>query len=182
MTVRGTVLIDRDGTMGGDHTLEYPQEYAPFPGTAEAIALLRREGYRVLVVTNQACIARGKDLGYDFAAEFRAIGADDWFLCPHDTPDGCSCRKPAPGLLLQAQRKYGFDMTQAFMVGDRWSDMAAGGAVGARLVLVLTGRGRDALGADREKWVGYAPDYVADDLLDAARWITGTVPESGRPE
>jgi len=166
-----TVFVDRDGTMGGTHTVEYPQDYEAYPFTYDAFARLHKAGLRVMVVTNQSCIARGKDGGYDFGAEFSDIGADDWFICPHDSQDQCACRKPQPGLLQQAQKKYGMDMTACYMVGDRWSDMVAGGAVGAKLVLVLTGRGHEALAEDRDKWAEYTPVYVADTLWDAAVWI-----------
>ncbi len=165
------VFIDRDGTMGGEHTIEYPQDYRPFPGTAEAFALLNAHGYAPMVFTNQSCIARGKDGGYDFGAEFAAIGAADWFLCPHDAPDHCSCRKPEPGLLYQARDKYGLELSECIVIGDRWSDMVAGGRAGCRLILVRTGRGNDALAEDREKWAEYQPELVADTLLDAARWL-----------
>ncbi len=165
------VFIDRDGTMGGDKTPEHPWDYTPFSRTAEAFALLNRHGFFPVVVTNQSCIARGKAGDYDFGAEFRAIGAADWFLCPHDTADGCDCRKPAPGLLYRARDKYGLDLSEAYMIGDRWSDMAAGGRAGCRLILVRTGRGGEALGRDREKWREYEPAYVAEDLYDAACWL-----------
>lgn len=166
------LLIDRDGTMGGgSYAMRTPQEYAPYPNTAEAFRLLKEAGFPIYIVTNQSCIARGLDGGYDFDAEFRDIGADDWFICPHDSGDCCDCRKPEPGLLLQAQKKYDLDLTQCFMIGDRWTDMVAGGRVGCRLILVLTGRGKEALEQEREKWGAYSPDYIAKDLLHAAQWL-----------
>lgn len=165
------VFIDRDGTMGADSNIEFPWTYRPLPDTAAAFALLRESGYTPMVFTNQSCIARGKDDGYDFAAEFRGIGAADWFICPHDDGDDCDCRKPKPGLLLQAKEKYDLDLTDCVVIGDRWSDMAAGGAVGCRLILVTTGRGKEALTVDRAKWVAYEPDLVADDLYRAALWL-----------
>lgn len=165
------VFIDRDGTMGGAPALEYPTDYRPFDGTQEAFRLLRQNGFAPMIFTNQSCIARGKDRGYDFAAEFAEIGAVDWFICPHDTPDRCSCRKPEPGLLLQAKEKYGLDLSTCYVIGDRWSDMAAGGRVGCQLILVRTGRGEEALSEDREKWQPYQPAAVVDDLLAAAKWL-----------
>ena len=165
------VFIDRDGTMGGAAALEFPDQYAPFDGTREAFALLRRYGFSPMVFTNQSCIARGKDRGYDFAAEFADIGAVDCFICPHDTDDRCSCRKPETGLLLQAQEKYELNLADCIVIGDRWSDMEAGGRAGCQLILVRTGRGEEALGADREKWKDYQPLTVADDLLAAVKWI-----------
>lgn len=165
------VFIDRDGTMGGGHTVEYPWEYAPYPGTAEAFRALKEHGFAPMVVTNQSCIARGKSGSYDFAAEFARIGAVDWFICPHDTADRCACRKPGTGLLEQARTKYRLSMDQCYMIGDRWSDMVAGGRVGCRLILVMTGRGRESLGTARGQWRDYRPVYIAQDLKDAADWL-----------
>ena len=133
--------------------------------------MLREHGVLALVTTNQSCIARGLDGGYDFAAEFRDIGADGWFICPHDRQDGCRCRKPGTGLIEQARDRYDLDLARSYMIGDRWSDMLAGGRMGMRLIPVLTGKGRETLGAEREKWQPYAPAYIARDLPDAARWI-----------
>ena len=164
-------FIDRDGTMGGDYYVKYPWDYSPYPGTREAFRLLNEAGIPAIIITNQSCIARGLDNGYDFAQEFRNIGATDWFICPHDTLDQCGCRKPEPGLLYQAQRKYGMDIKDCYMIGDRWSDMAAGGRAGVHLILVRTGRGQESLGVDRGKWRDYEPDYIANDLFDAAQWL-----------
>lgn len=165
------VFIDRDGTMGDNANLLHPQDFVPFPFVAEAVAILHRAAVKVFAFSNQSCLARGLDGGYDFKAEFLRYGMDDSFICPHDDADRCLCRKPEPGLLLEARAKYGLDLKKCVVVGDRWSDMAAGGKVGAHLVLVRTGRGADALGCDRAKWSAYRPDFVADHLLAAARFI-----------
>jgi HAD superfamily hydrolase (TIGR01662 family) len=165
------VFIDRDGTMGGEYYVEYPDQYTPYDGTREAFALLSGSGFTPMIFTNQSCIARGKDKGWDFDAEFRDIGAFDWFICPHDNGDNCACRKPKTGLLEQAKNKYDLDMTDCYVIGDRWSDMAAGGKMGCKLILVMTGRGEESLGCDRDKWAEYQPVYVADNLLKAAEWL-----------
>ena len=164
MDNRTFVFIDRDGTMGGPYYVKYPTDYYPYEGTPEAFQLLKENGYPAVIITNQSCIARGLDGGYDFAAEFRDIGAYDWFICPHDSHDHCRCRKPESGLFEQAVAKYD-------MIGDRWSDMAAAGKMGIKLVLVMTGRGEKALGVDREKWSDYDPIFVAKDMLEAVRFI-----------
>ena len=164
-------FIDRDGTMGGGHTVEYPWDYTPFPDTAAAFALLRENGLRPMIFTNQSCIARGKNGNYDFDAEFAAIGAEDWFICPHDTGDGCSCRKPQAGLLYAARDKHGLCLSECYVIGDRWSDMVAGGKAGCKLILVRTGRGEEALTVDRDKWSEYAPLFVAENLWQAAQWL-----------
>lgn len=165
------VFIDRDGTMGGEYYVEYPDQYTPYEGTREAFELLSGSGFTPMIFTNQSCIARGKDKGWDFAAEFRDIGAADWFICPHDNGDNCTCRKPKTGLLEQAQKKYDIDMSDCYVIGDRWSDMAAGGKMGCKLILVMTGRGEESLGCDRDKWGEYEPVYVASNLLEAAKWL-----------
>ncbi len=165
------VFIDRDGTMGGDHTVEYPQDYYHYKGTKEAFSILKENGFSPMIFTNQSCIARGKDGGYDFAQEFSQIGAVDWFICPHDTDDNCNCRKPKTGLLLAAKEKYELCMNECYVIGDRWSDMLAGGRMGCKLILVKTGRGAEALDTDREKWAQYSPCYVAENLYEAAKWL-----------
>ena len=157
MDNRTFVFIDRDGTMGGPYYVKYP---------TEAFRWLKENGYPAVIITNQSCIARGLDGGCDFAAEFRDIGAYDWFICPHDSHDHCRCRKSESGLFEQAVAKYDMDL-----IGDRWSDMAAAGKMGIKLVLVMTGRGEKALGVDREKWSDYDPIFVAKDMLEAVRFI-----------
>lgn len=165
------VLIDRDGTMGGEYYVKHPQDYSPYPGTREAFQAFAKAQLPAYIVTNQSCIARGLDGGYDFAAEFRDIGAADWFICPHDTQDHCHCRKPETGLIEQARDRHHLQLTRCYMVGDRWTDMLAGGRMGMKLVLVKTGRGPEALGVDRPLWADYEPAHVADTLLAATQWI-----------
>ena len=172
MDNRTFVFIDRDGTMGGPYYVKYPTDYYPYEGTPEAFQLLKENGYPAVIITNQSCIARGLDGGYDFAAEFRDIGAYDWFICPHDSHDHCRCRKSESGLFEQAVAKYDMDLSKCYMIGDRWSDMAAAGKMGIKLVLVMTGRGEKALGVDREKWSDYDPIFVAKDMLEAVRFIS----------
>lgn len=165
------VFIDRDGTMGGGYNIEYPTEYKAFDFTKAAFTKLKENGFMPIVFTNQSCIARGKDLGYDFELEFKEVGAFDFFLCPHDDKDNCNCRKPKTGLLELAREKYRLDMSECFVIGDRWSDMVSGGKMGCRLVLVLTGRGNEALGIHRDKWKEYEPDFVAENLMEATEWL-----------
>ena len=168
------VFIDRDGTMGGGHTVEYPWKYRPYPGTAETFRLLRGHGFAPMIFTNQSCIARGKDAGYDFAGEFGAIGAQDWFICLHDDGDRCFCRKPQPGLLYQARDKYGLQLSRSFVIGDRWSGYGGRGKGGLRADFGPHRAGEDALSGERDKWADYTPDYVADDLLEDAQWLCKT--------
>lgn len=165
------VFIDRDGTMGGGYNVEYPTDYTAFDFTKESFEMLKENGYTPIVFTNQSCIARGKDGGYNFADEFEKIGATDYFLCPHDDKDNCNCRKPKTGLIEQAKEKYNLNCEECFVIGDRWSDMVVGGKMGCKLILVLTGRGNEAIGKDREKWKEYSPVFVAENLKRAVEWL-----------
>ena len=165
------VFIDRDGTMGGDYYVEFPDEYYHYDGTREAFKMLNDNGFTPIIFTNQSCIARGKDRGYNFAAEFRDIGAKYWYICPHDDKDNCNCRKPKTGLLEQAKSELGLNMSDCYVIGDRWSDMYSGGKMGCKLILVLTGRGEESLGVDRNKWQDFEPVFIARDLKEAAEWL-----------
>ena len=169
------VFFDRDGTLGSAQEVRVPTDVDLLEGIPETFAALKAAGLLVYIVTNQSCIARGLDNGYDFGAEFRSYGADGWYICPHDTQDGCNCRKPQNGLLLQAQRENGLDLTRCIMIGDRRTDVLCGQSVGALGILVRTGRGL-AEEADQKDW---RADMVFDDFRQAADWIIKEVTENG---
>lgn len=130
-----SVFFDRDGTLGTLDDVRYPQTFRLFPDAKKTIEALKARGMRVFIASNQSCIARGTDGGYDFAREFSLLGADDWFICPHDKEDGCDCRKPKTGLLDAAVRKYGLLRRECAMVGDRETDIECGKAAGMFTVL-----------------------------------------------
>jgi D-glycero-D-manno-heptose 1,7-bisphosphate phosphatase len=166
---RPAVFLDRDGVVIGDtHYVHSIEKVRLLAGSAEAIAELNRAGWPVVIVTNQAGVARGffsietLQKIHDHMAELlRGHGArvDGVYYCPHH-PEGelpeyrrvCECRKPKPGLLLRAARELSLDLTRSWMVGDRISDLEAGSAVGCRTVLVRTGYGNlvNLLELDRE--------------------------------
>ena len=146
------VILDRDGTINhdsGDY-IKSPAEWTPIPGSLEAIARLHQADYRVVVATNQSGIGRGL---FDTQALFaihdklqRALGQvggriDAFFFCPHKPDDGCRCRKPQPGMLIEVARRFNVPIEDVFMVGDSRKDLEAAAAAGARPVLVLTGSG-----------------------------------------
>ncbi len=166
------VFIDRDGTLGGTGHFIHPDAFRLYPSATEAISLLKRSGLKLFALTNQHRIARGEATVAQFQAEFATHGLDGSYICPHRPEDGCDCRKPLPGLLHQAAREHGLDLTRCAVVGDVGAtDMLAAAAVGAVKVLVRTGWGEGSLGAHRAAWAAVEPDYIADDLLDAARWL-----------
>jgi D-glycero-D-manno-heptose 1,7-bisphosphate phosphatase len=177
---RRYVLLDRDGTVNVEkHYLADPALLELYPGVADALRQLQAKGFGLAVVTNQAGIARGKitmaqldavhaKLGAMLAAE--GVALDGLYFCPHGPDDGCDCRKPLPGMIEQAVRELGFDPRRAFVVGDKGIDIDLGKAVGAQTILVRTGYGAET---EREKRA--SPDFVADDLPAAARWILARV-------
>ena len=175
------VFLDRDGTINYD-SAEYIKsrfEFKFIPGSIEAIKLLTLSGFTSIVVTNQSALARKLispgELDYIHTMMKDVIGSGggeikDIFFCPHMPNDGCQCRKPAPGLLLQAQRKYNIDLSTAIMVGDSAKDIECAHNAGCgKAVLVKTGKDDDAEHMLKTKQI--STDHTADNLYDAAKWI-----------
>jgi D-glycero-D-manno-heptose 1,7-bisphosphate phosphatase len=180
MTGRFAVL-DRDGTINieRDHLTD-PAELELIPGSAESVRRLHDElGLGVVVVTNQAHVGRGL-LPVDrlIAIHARLEGllvaegarVDAILYCPHTPEDECACRKPRPGLVLEAAQRFGFDPADTFVVGDHEADVAMGRSIGATTFLVLTGHGR----VEAPRAVGFA-DHVVPDLAAATDIIAGLV-------
>ncbi|HEY4957653.1 MAG TPA: D-glycero-beta-D-manno-heptose 1,7-bisphosphate 7-phosphatase [Caldimonas sp.] len=146
------VILDRDGTINEDRDdyVKSPDEWLPIPGALEAIARLNHAGWHTVIATNQAGLARGL---FDMATlnaiharmnrELATFGGriDAVFFCPHKPEDGCTCRKPLPGLLKTIGERYGVDLRETYMVGDSLRDLRAGVAVGCAPHLVRTGKG-----------------------------------------
>jgi D-glycero-D-manno-heptose 1,7-bisphosphate phosphatase len=171
--MRPAVFLDRDGVLnrafvraGVPHPPATLAEFELLPGVPAALELLRQHGFAPVVVTNQPDVARGtqtRAIVEAINARLRAeVSLDDLLVCYHDTPDGCDCRKPRPGMLLQAATRHALDLRRSFMVGDRWSDIVAGQAAGCTTILI------DMPYSGRERC---APDHIAADLPEAARLI-----------
>ena len=176
---RPCVFIDRDGTLNVEkHYLHRYEDWEWIPGSVEKLRELREAGFLTIVVTNQAGVGRGY---YDEAAikrlhalvdeELLAAGSgiDAYYYCPHHPEYGnvrdCDCRKPAPGMLMSAQRQWNVALKDSWMVGDKLSDIRAGLAAGVRCILVRTGYGQ--LEQD-----GCPPGVLlADDFAEAASLI-----------
>jgi D-glycero-D-manno-heptose 1,7-bisphosphate phosphatase len=168
------VFLDRDGVInqaivrGGK---PYPPagvgELVIPPDALPALQALKAAGFVLLVVTNQPDIARGKQTLAAVEAIHHALQAvlplDDFFLCPHDDPDHCACRKPRPGLLLDGAAKYDLDLSRSFMVGDRWRDIEAGAQAGCATVWIDFGY--------REKRSSVEPSATVNSLRAAVDWI-----------
>ncbi len=178
-----TVFLDRDGVINVDspNYIKSWDEFCFIAGSRDAIARLNRHGITVIVVTNQSMINRGMVplavLQTMHANLCRAVGDSgglitDIFFCPHRPDESCVCRKPAPGMILEARERHGIDLTRAVMVGDSAKDILAGRAAGCGwTVLVRTGNGLQA--ADALAGEGIRPDHLADDLAAAVTWILG---------
>lgn len=153
MEQRRYVLMDRDGVINHDSEdfIKSPEEWRPIDGSLEAIALLNKHGYDIMVVTNQSGLARGLfDLSmlskiHDkmhrlLAQKGGQIAAI--YYCPHGPDDLCNCRKPKPGLLEQFALEKNVDLKTVYFIGDSLRDIQAAQAVGAKPILVLTGKGQ----------------------------------------
>jgi len=184
---RRAVFIDRDGTISEEvGYVNHPSRYRVFPYAAEAIKLLNEAGWRAILVTNQAGVARGYftedliKLVHDILRqELERNGArlDAIYYCPHHPSVGtppfkvaCDCRKPKPGLIERAARDFDLDLAQSWMVGDRYGDVELARNAGVRSAFVLSGYGRGEWEYQRATWQ-HEPDLIADDLLAAVRKI-----------
>ena len=174
---QSAVFLDRDGVLneaiirGGK---PYPPrdlgEFAITAGARASLDALKREGFLLVVVTNQPDVARG----VASRAEVDAINAilaarlplDAIEVCEHDDKERCDCRKPKPGMMLRAQQKLGIDLASSFMVGDRWRDIEAGQRAGCRTVLIGDGYGET---------FPCAPTVKVASLPRAASWIIGQI-------
>jgi len=184
---RRAVFLDRDGTINREvGYLDQPSKVELLPRSAKAIGSLNRAGFQVVVVTNQSGVARGYfteemltkvhqrliKLLQEEGAHLNGI-----YYCPHHPEEGkppyrkdCNCRKPKPGMLLEASRDLNLDLSRSFMVSDKYSDLQMIHQLGVKGILVLTGFGEKEL-AQVVQQGNPSPDYVAEDLEDAAQWI-----------
>lgn len=154
------VFLDRDGVINEQapphqYILSWKQ-FKYLPGVYEAIGALNKGGYKVIIVTNQRCVARGlatiediEDLNRRLIQDIAAHGGkiDAMYYCPHDDTDQCECRKPKPGMLIKAEKdllEKGFkvDKERSWMIGDFWSDIQTGVRYGVNTIRILSG-GKD---------------------------------------
>jgi D-sedoheptulose 7-phosphate isomerase len=182
---RRAVFLDRDGVInrafvrdGKPFPPPTPQELEVLPDVPEALRELKSYGYLLIVVTNQPDVGRGKQsrqaLDAMHEALRKSLPLDDIFVCCHTEKDNCNCRKPSPGMFLEAAQKHNIDLAASFMVGDRWRDIEAGYNAGCKTILVDYGYSERP--PDRE------PDLRVTSLREAADWIIRSTPQGARPE
>ena len=164
----------RDGKPVPPPTL---QELEVLPGVPEALRELKQHGYELLVVTNQPDVGRGKQSRQALDAMHKLLSdrlpIDDILVCTHSDADKCDCRKPLPGMLLEAARKHNVDLAASFMVGDRWRDIEAGYNAGCKTILIDYGYS--------ERPPDRVPDLRVGSLREAADWIIRSTPKGVNP-
>ena len=168
------VFIDRDGTIMQD--ADYcsdPREVKIFPRVAEALRRLKSKGFKLIIITNQSGIGRG----FFTVEQYRAVEAevlrqlgdgliDATYFCPDVPGQHSSCRKPAPGMIVEATREHQIDLARSFLIGDKEIDAECGRNVAMRTIRVRTGFDRETAGS--------MADWVAEDLPAAAEIILNT--------
>lgn len=168
--INRAVFLDRDGVInavvfrdGRPHSPSSVDEVKILPGVCEAVEGLRRAGFRIIVATNQPDVGAGLQWRTEVEAIHaeirRRLTIDAIKVCYHLDRDGCACRKPKPGMLLEAARKWSLNLERSFMVGDRWRDIAAGKAAGCTTILVRAGY---------DERQAEDPDAVVDSLYEAS--------------
>ena len=176
------VFIDRDGTIARDvpycHRVD---DFDILPNVPEAVRLLNQSGFKIVVVTNQSGVAQG-DVTEKALAQIHMKMKDDLdshgakldaiYYCPHHPSEECDCRKPKTGLYVKAAKEHGIDVRLSYVIGDMQADVDAGRALGCKTVMVKTG-------SNGKCDDGNPPDYVAHNLLEAAKWIVKSGNGSG---
>ncbi len=171
------VFLDRDGvinvSLDGDYVKSW-DEFEFLPKAKEAIKALTDTGWDIIVVSNQAGISRGimsaqavEEINYRMVNELEHCGGKvrAVYYCPHRPDENCGCRKPKPGMLLQAGCELGINLSQSYLIGDSITDIQAGAQVGCTTILVKTGQGSESLEGSNQ-W-SVSPDYIVSDLFEA---------------
>lgn len=176
------IILDRDGVINedSDDYIKSPDEWIPIPGSIDAIARLNHAGYSVAIASNQSGIARGYfDLETLAAMSVKMCNLlsqhggriDAMIFCPHGPKDGCDCRKPKPGMLIEIGNRFKTSLSKAIFVGDNINDVKAAQAAGVKPVLVKTGKGEQTAAMLKDQGFHDVPVYdnlatLADYLLE----------------
>jgi D,D-heptose 1,7-bisphosphate phosphatase len=172
--VNKAVFLDRDGTLAKDvHYCSRVEDFHLFPFVPDAIKLLNRNGFKVIIVTNQSGIARGiftedtlalihQKMRHELACCEATI--DAVYYCPHHPQDVCECRKPKPKLILEAAALFDISLNNSYMIGDMLQDVEAGKAAGCKTILISSDN--VSIPDDALK-----PDKIASDALEAVKWV-----------
>ena len=177
--LRPAVFLDRDGVLNENRS-DYVKSWDEFVFLPNIFAPLRRLAQNhvaIVVISNQSAIGRGivevetvESIHEQMRLEIQHQGGriDGVYYCPHHPDDGCNCRKPRPGLLLQAAEELHLDLKSSYLIGDAVSDVEAALAAGVHPIMVRTGRGMQQEPLLRSKWRTIS---VVDNLEEAVEWI-----------
>jgi len=192
--MRKAVFLDRDGVLVEDvDLLTKYEDIKIFNDVVDALRQLKKAGYELIIISNQTVVARGmvneKDVVFlqdEIEKRLVDLGSpklDGFYFCPHH-PNAtlpqyrkdCDCRKPKPGLILQAAKEHDIDLTQSFMIGDRITDIIAGSRAGCRTILVETGaHSAPPIQTSESLDMTIQPDYICSGLASATCWILGVL-------
>lgn len=176
--MRQAVFLDRDGVLN-EAIIRNDKPYPPASlaelkiplDAGEALFSLKKVGFLLIGATNQPDVARGKASLATVELINQTIQQqlclDDVYVCFHDDVDQCACRKPLPGLLVQAAKKHNVNLQNSFMIGDRWKDIDAGFHAGCKTILLRQ--------SYQEKNLKQQPNFVASSLCEAAEWILSSL-------
>jgi D-glycero-D-manno-heptose 1,7-bisphosphate phosphatase len=181
IAMQPALFLDRDGVII-ENRADYVRTWsdvAIYPQALDALVRIKNSQYKILVITNQSAVGRGlisqdaaREINDRLVAEIQSSGGriDGIFMCPHAPQENCSCRKPEPGLILQAASRHSIDLQNSILIGDALSDILAGQKAGvAQNVLVRTGRGLDQ---SLLPLASQIPDFlVYESLLDAVEHL-----------
>jgi D-glycero-D-manno-heptose 1,7-bisphosphate phosphatase len=170
------VFLDRDGVIneivwreGRPESPRNLREFILNKGIQEIVRKLKDHGFRIIVVSNQPDLARGKisqnTLDLMIQRIRQEIAVDDFHVCPHDDYHQCSCRKPKPGMLMKAGLQWNIDLSSSFIIGDTWKDMEAGKAAGCKTILLNTPYNRDIQCDFRVKSLKEAADLIIQNVI-----------------
>lgn len=179
------VFLDRDGVINEDRDdyVKSTNELKIFPYVPESIYRLNEAGYEVVIISNQQAIAKKiiSEAGLQAMQDEISSSVSEaggkiarFYYCKHLADDGCSCRKPKPGLLQIAARENGIELSETFMIGDAERDIIAGKAAGCKTILVLSGKLTQADAANLTN----RPDHIAGNLAEAVNWLLANYPTS----
>ena len=171
--INKAVFLDRDGVLNRAIVRDgkpYPpsnlSELEILPGTKEALIKLKLERFLLIVVTNQPDVSRGKQKREKVEEMHtflkRNLPLNDIFVCWHGLDGECECRKPMPGLLFQASKKWQIDLKKSLIIGDRWRDIDSGYAAGCKTIFI---------DYKYDEELNIQPDYIATSIQDATEWV-----------
>jgi D,D-heptose 1,7-bisphosphate phosphatase len=181
------VFLDRDGTLNEDPGyISDPGKIILYPETGEALALLKKYGFLLIVISNQSGIARGLMTSKEVDAVNEKINQqlseykvkiDAFFYCPahpdFSTEEECECRKPSPKLLLDAAREFNVNLEKSYFIGDTVADIQCGKNAGIKTILVRTGKGEESFSILQKD--NNFPTFVSENLLTASKFILGDI-------